>query len=291
MTTRKKRPLYKRLRRKLARFTQRHPFVLPAIGLGIIIAVVVIIIVSCTAGKTPAGTGKQVSEPIMEKANVLEDSGWKTDAEGRKYYDKPGFVSEHGIDISQWAEEVDFNAIKGAGVEFVILRAGYRGYLYGKIVGDDNLATYLNDAAEAGLKIGIYFVTQAKDTKEAVEEAEYVLKQVKGYDIAMPVYIDVEPAVEEARTDSLSTEERTEIVKAFCDRIEEAGLRGGIYANEVWFTDHLNLNELQQYDIWKAKYLETPGNIFAINMWQYSETGFLPGCDMNVDLNVRVRAE
>ena len=231
---------------------------------------------------------------VSGKGIRLESDCWKTNELGFQYYDKEGYQNSFGIDVSEWVEDIDFRALKKSGVEFVIFRVGYRGYETGKFVLDNNLSTYLKNAWRAGLKMGAYFVSQAINEEEAREEAKYVIEHVENYPMVMPLYIDLETVYDDdeiVRTSGLSKEMRTRIAEAFCREIESAGYRAGVYANEVWFTDKLNFPKIRQYDIWLAKYSDSLVTDLPINMWQFSSEGLVAGCDMWVDLNVRVTKE
>ena len=269
--------------RKVKKWIYHNTWVM-AVAAGIIlVSVVSVTIVSCSAEKF---TGY-----LDEAALSLDDSYWKTEENGRKYYDKTGYITTTGIDVSEWVQEIDFKEVKKSGIDFVILRVGYRGYVSGGFVLDNNLTTYLKNASKAGLKIGLYFVSQAVNEEEAIEEAEYVMKQAKGYKIEMPIYIDLEPVYDEARTDGLTKNDYTKIALAFCKCIEESGYRAGIYANETWYLDNLDFSKIKNYDIWLAKYTESPSTDLAINMWQYSCEGDVEGSALWVDLNARVSLE
>ena len=261
-----------------------HKLAVIAGALGIAVIILIVCLVSCrTSGPVPAPayTGSGL---------LLEDEYWKVNELGFKYYDREGYTNVFGIDISEWVEDIDFNAVKAAGVDYVILRVGYRGYETGKFVLDNHLSKYLLYASRAGLKIGVYFVSQAVNAQEAVEEAEYVLDHIRGYRLEMPVFIDLEEVYDTARTDGLTVQERTNIVQAFCSDLESQGFSAGVYANEAWFREKLDLDKLleQNYCIWLAKYSDASGVDFPINMWQFTNEGVIPGTDMWVDFNVTV---
>lgn len=222
---------------------------------------------------------------------LLDPGAWKKNENGFRYYDKEGYVNNFGIDVSEWVEDIDFRALKRSGVDFVIFRVGYRGYETGKFVLDNNLSTYLKQASRAGLKMGAYFVSQAVSKEEAEEEAQFVMAHVRGYDMEMPLYIDLEEVYDTARTDSLTVKQRTDIILAFCNTVEENGYRGGVYANEVWFTDKMEFDKISQFDIWLARYKETLITDLPVNMWQYTDQGVVEGTPMWVDLNTRVSIE
>ena len=258
----------------------RHPWIAAgaaAVALGLILF---ISISSCS--------NNEITSVNYSSGIVLEDTYWETDDKGFMNYNKEGYSSSVGIDISQWVEDIDFTAVKKYGVEYVILRLGYRGYTEGGLFSDENFEKYIKAAQKAGLKVGVYFVTQAISEDEAVEEAEYVLKYISGHKIEMPVYIDMEEVYDTARTDELTADDFTRVAAAFCKKVEEAGYRGGIYANETWFNNKLDFDKIKHYDIWLAKYSDTLSTDLAINMWQYSSEGTVDGTEMWVDMNVRV---
>lgn len=258
----------------------RHPWIAAgaaAVALGLILF---ISISSCS--------NNEITSVNYSSGIVLEDTYWETDDKGFMNYNKEGYSSSVGIDISQWVEDIDFMAVKKYGVEYVILRLGYRGYTEGGLFSDENFEKYIKAAQKAGLKVGVYFVTQAISEDEAVEEAEYVLKYISGHKIEMPVYIDMEEVYDTARTDELTADDFTRVAAAFCKKVEEAGYRGGIYANETWFNNKLDFDKIKHYDIWLAKYSDILSTDLAINMWQYSSEGTVDGTEMWVDMNVRV---
>lgn len=271
--------------KKIAAVIRKKPLVSIIIGAVVIIAVLAIILVSSKTVFKGHVTGTGL---------VLEDGYWMTNDNGVRFYQREGYTSTAGIDVSQWVEDINFKTIKNQGIEFVIIRVGLRGYVTGKFDLDQNLAKYLKDAKNAGLDMGVYFVSQAVNEREAKEEAEYVMEQIKGYDLAMPIYIDLESVYEPdemVRTDGLTKSDYTKIAIAFCNTVEEAGYRGGIYANEQWFTENLDFNQIRKYDIWLAKYANKINTKLAVNMWQYSGDNYLDGTDLPVDMNVRVERE
>ncbi len=275
-----KRNLFTKVLDNIKLYIVRHPWI-AAIAAAVVLGLILFIsISSCSA--------KEITSVNFNSGLVLEDAYWKTDDKGFMDYNRDGYTSSVGIDISQWVEDIDFAAVKKYGIEYVILRLGYRGYTEGGLFLDENFEKYIKAAQKAGLKVGVYFVTQAISEEEAVKEAEYVLKYISGHKIEMPVYIDMEEVYDTARTDELTAEDFTKVAIAFCQKIEEAGYRGGIYANETWFNNKLDFDKIKHYDIWLAKYSDTLSTDLAINMWQYSSEGTVDGTEMWVDMNVRV---
>ncbi len=198
----------------------------------------------------------------------------------------------YGIDVCYFQGNIDWEKVKAQGVSFCILRAGYRGYgKAGTLVLDDKFLEYLKGAKAAGLEVGVYFYTQAITVAEAKEEADFVYKYIKGWELDLPVYFDME-TVENAvgRLDSagLTTEQKTDIVEAFCDRIAEHGYRSGVYSNPQWMTYYLNAKRLQaKYPLWLANYTTCTKFAGNFDIWQYA-AGRVEGVSSPLaDLNVR----
>jgi len=190
-----------------------------------------------------------------------------------------------GIDVSKWNGSIDWNAVKNSGVSYVIIRCGYRGSSSGALVEDPKFKTNIKGATAAGLKVGVYFFTQATDEIEAIEEASMVLEMIDDYKISYPVFLDVEASG--GRGDKIDAEERTAVIKAFCETIEDSGYTAGVYANKTWYEKKMNADELTKYKIWLAQYAAQPTYTETrIDMWQYKETGKVSGISGNVDLNL-----
>ena len=212
------------------------------------------------------------------------------DENGFKYYlDKEeNKISRLGIDVSEYQPEVDWTKVKEAGADFVMIRLGFRGYgEAGNLAEDKMFKKHIEEAQKAGLDVGVYFFSQAINDEEALEEAEFVLERIKDYEMTCPVAYDVEEIkFDESRTDSLDAEQFTRNCKIFCEKIKEAGYDTMIYANMKWLAFTLDMEELAVYDKWYADYEIVPQNPYEIAMWQYTETGKIPGIEGNVDLNV-----
>jgi len=189
-----------------------------------------------------------------------------------------------GIDVSKWNGTIDWSAVKNSGVSYVIIRCGYRGSSQGSLIDDSTFATNIKGATSAGLKVGVYFFTQAVDEVEAVEEASMVLDRIKGYKISYPVFLDVEPSG--GRADGISAETRTAVCKAFCETIQNAGYTAGVYANKTWLTEKINTSSLSAYKIWIAQYAASPTYTGRYDLWQYKSTGKVSGINGNVDMNI-----
>ena len=192
-----------------------------------------------------------------------------------------------GIDVSTWNGTIDWNQVAKSGVSYAIIRCGYRGTTQGGLIEDNKFATNAKNATGAGIKIGVYFFTQAVSEAEAVEEASMCLSMVEGYKLTYPIFIDVESGSGNARANGLSKESRTAIVKAFCKTISNSGYKAGIYANKNWLTNKLNTSELTGYTIWLAQYASAPSyTATRYDLWQYSSQGSIKGISGNVDLDL-----
>lgn len=193
-----------------------------------------------------------------------------------------------GIDVSKYQSEVDWAKVKASGVDFVIVRLGFRGYgSEGKLAEDEKFRAHVEGALSAGLEVGVYFFSQAVSDDEALEEAQFVLQRLKGYEITGPVVFDTEEIKDaEARTDGLAGEQFTENCITFCDAVEAAGYRPMIYANMKWMAFTLDLTRLTEYEKWYADYEAVPQCPYEFSIWQYTESGTVPGVEGNVDINV-----
>lgn len=222
------------------------------------------------------------------KQNTIDNNKIEKDARGELTYVENGKVVSHkGIDVSRFQETIDWDKVKKSGVEYVIVRVGYRGYGTGAMMEDEFAKQNIEGALKAGLQVGVYFFSEATTIEEAVEEAEFVIARIKDYQITYPVYFDTEDiANDAARTDSLSVLERTEIAIAFCEHIRKAGFTPGIYANLKWYTMALDMEKLEEYEKWYAYYDEELYFPYKIDMWQYSENGSVDGIKGGVDMNI-----
>lgn len=189
-----------------------------------------------------------------------------------------------GIDVSKWNGSIDWNAVKNSGISFVIIRCGYRGSSTGVLVEDPTFKRNIQGATAAGLKVGVYFFTQAINEVEAVEEASMVISLIKGYSISYPVFIDTEKA--NGRADGLDRATRTAVCRAFCETIRNAGYSAGVYASKSWYNDNLSYGSLSGYRIWLAQYASEATFSSRYDMWQYSDKGTVSGISGKVDMNI-----
>lgn len=203
----------------------------------------------------------------------------------------PKPTSEKVIDVSFNQTGVNWNKVKADGVKGVIVRCGFRGYGSGKLQEDDQFMSHITGASKAGLKVGVYFFTEAINSKEGQEEAAYTLNLVKkaGVKLSYPIAIDSEDInakdpVPRANSSKLSKAKRTQAVKGFCETIKAQGYEPMIYASTSWLNNQLDMSQLP-YKVWCAQYYKECQYKGAYVMWQYSSTGKVAGIKGNCDMN------
>lgn len=191
-----------------------------------------------------------------------------------------------GIDISYHQKDIDFKKVKASGVDFVMIRIAYRGYESGKIVEDTYARTYLEQAKEAGLDIGVYFFSQAITPEEARKEAKFLLTMLKDAPAEMGIAFDWEYISADARTGNIDGQTMTDCAIAFCQTIADAGYKPIIYFNQHQALEQYALEELTAYDFWLAMYNEEMTFPYRVDLWQYTEDGTVPGIEGPVDINL-----
>lgn len=202
------------------------------------------------------------------------------------YYDAAGKI---GIDVSRYNKEIDWEKVADDGIEYAIIRCGYRGSSSGSLVLDSYFKDNCLGAIKAGIPIGVYFFSQAVNETEAIEEASMVIEECKLYKIDLPVFIDSESAGGRGRADNLSKDDRTAVTKAFCETITNSGYEAGVYASRNWWNKRLDADKLTAYHAWLAEYTDEPEYDGYYDYWQYTSKGTVKGIETRVDLNVRYR--
>lgn len=195
-----------------------------------------------------------------------------------------------GVDVSEHQGQIDWQQVAQSDVEFAMVRLGYRGWgTEGVMRPDARGLENLDGAAEAGLKVGVYFFSQATSEAEAVEEAQFLLRLLDGRKLDMPVVFDWENvAAEDARTANMDKAAITACAQAFCREIEAAGYDTMVYyylALAKWKLDLLALQDAG-IDFWLAMYSEQLSYAYRVRMWQYANDGYVPGIKTKVDLNL-----
>ena len=251
---------------------------------------------------------------ITDKEEEPAYSGWRTEngktyyyaqdtnkkvtglrsIDGKLYYFDANGVKQNnvtfGIDVSKYQSGLDWNKIKKSGVSFVIIRIGYRGYgAEGKLVKDPMFEEHFTNARNAGLKVGVYFFTQAVNEAEAQEEAEGCNWALNGRMLDYPIFYDTEASTAPGgtgRADGLGVEDRTKCAIAFCERVKELGYKPGVYASTTWYRKRVDYNTLRsRYTIWNAHYGVSASPI-GCDLWQGTEKARINGYSGELDANI-----
>lgn len=191
-----------------------------------------------------------------------------------------------GVDVSAHQGEIDWEQVRSAGMEFAIIRIGYRGYTSGGIYEDEYARKNLAGAKAAGLKVGVYFYSQALDEGEARREAQFCIDLLDGEALDLPVVFDWEYAGEDTRSAEMTQDALMACTRAFCQEVEEAGYEAMIYFNPHIAENLLRLEELQEYPFWLAMYTDQMTWPHQIEMWQYTASGSVPGISGDADINL-----
>lgn len=208
---------------------------------------------------------------------------------GRLSYEDENYETVAGIDVSYYQKEIDWEKVKKDGFDFAMIRLGYRGYEHGNLELDSRFKENLSGAKKADIHVGVYFFSQAVTAEEAVEEAKYVIRHIRGRGVTYPVVFDMEPISGAHRIDDLSVLDKTEIADAFCQIIERNGYTPMIYGNPTWLSENLDLRYLTRYDIWLAHYTDETDYPGEFKFWQYTDSGKVKGIKGKVDLNLMFR--
>ncbi len=194
-----------------------------------------------------------------------------------------------GIDVSDYQGDIDWPTVKESGIDFAVIRCGYRGNTRGNLFEDEHFAANFEGATDAGLQVGVYFFSQATTEKEAEEEASYVLQLLSGKKPTLPVYFDWEPVdAENSRSKNVDPKELTEFAAKFCRKIQQAGHTSGIYFNRSQGYSAYDLKTLSdaKFDFWLAEYSEIPAFYYHFDVWQYSDNAMVQGISTPVDIDI-----
>ena len=202
------------------------------------------------------------------------------------YLKLQNLTSYAGIDVSAFQGKIDWKKVKASGIDFAMIRLGYRGYESGKLVEDEYAKANLKGAAEAGLRVGAYFFSQALNIKETDQEIQFMLGVLGDTKLDMPIVLDWEIPANTARTRNMDRQTLTDIQRHFCGQMRDQGYQPMIYFN--WHqSEHLYvLHDLEEYPFWLALYQDRMTYPWKVEMWQYTDQGRVPGIHGNVDLNV-----
>lgn len=274
-------------KRKRRRRRKAQPYVALLAGFGLVAAMVLAIVALESAlppeqtepSETSAPTVQTLpTNPYSAEDFTYDDNGWLTCT---------AVPTRLGIDVSDHQKEVDWQQVADAGIQFAFVRIGYRGYSEGGIYADEYAPRNIENAQAAGLDVGVYFFSQAVTPEEAAEEARFCLDFLESYDIQLPVVYDWEYVSTEARTGLMEAETLTACALRFCETVENAGYEAMIYANPDIARNLLDLTQLQGYPFWLALYSDTLDYPYALEFWQYTASGAVPGVTGDVDINLQ----
>lgn len=227
---------------------------------------------------------RREQEETLVETNLIQNTyNWNnlTKNGSLMSYEDDTYTSMQGIDVSSHQEWIDWEKVKNAGIEFAYLRVGYRGWQTGEIHKDSYFDYNIQACQKYGIKVGVYFFSQATSVDEAREEAEFTLQQIKSYTIDLPVCFDIEQAGEgEGRVDQLSREVWTQNAVTFLHIIQNAGYQTMNYNSTDLFDKYFLLEYLQEFDTWVAQYdVDHPTYPYTFSIWQYTDSGTVDGID------------
>ena len=265
-------------KKKTGRLHRALPILVPALGAALLLGL--ILLLGNFISSTP-----ETTEP---DPGVLEENPYQ--AADFKY--ENGFLrcttadAKLGIDVSEHQPVIDWAQVKAAGVDFAMIRVGYRGYTEGRMFLDSCFVSHLEGARAAGLDVGVYFFSQAITPEEARVEASFLLSVLGDEKPEMGIAYDWEYVSADARTGTMDGRAITDCALAFCDTIAKNGHDAIVYFNQYQAENDLLLEELAAYDFWLAMYSDEMNFPYRVDMWQYTETGTVPGIDGTVDINL-----
>lgn len=226
--------------------------------------------------------------PYLTK-NTYDFTRMEEKAGLKRYMENGRKISYVGVDLSKQNGDVNFASMKAAGVDYVMIRLGGRGYSTGQITLDENFKKNMDGAVEAGLDIGVYFYSQAISQEEVVQEVEFIVQNLAPYkaQVKYPVAMDMEfVANDEARIDGLGREDKTELTSSFLEGLKGAGYVPMIYGDKEWLIKEIDLTRLQGYDVWLAQEEDLPDYPYQYTMWQYATDGVVNGVTGDANLNI-----
>lgn len=195
--------------------------------------------------------------------------------------------SKKGIDVSEYQGKIDWEQVKEAGVDFAFIRAGYRGYVSGKLVEDAQYISNVKGALENDIEVGVYYFSQAITEEEIEEEVDTMLVAIAEYKVTGPIVIDIEKVDSgNARGNALSQEERTKLVLHFCDYVRSKGYEPMIYGNTYSFFEMLDIDQVHDEKVWYAFYDTYLYYPYKLDIWQYSAKMSIPGIEGDVDIDI-----
>ena len=210
-----------------------------------------------------------------------------------KYLAGDSFI---GINVTDKKGDIDWEQVAASGVDFAMIRVGFREQIKGRIQPDPKFRQNMEGAKAAGLPVGVYFFSQAVSDAEAGAEAQFVLEQIRDYSIAYPIAIYWKYAVNEdgtqdpnSRSVRCNGEQVTGFTETFCKKIKAAGFTPCYLASKSMAYDSLHLSRLSNFEFWYAEYKPQPSFYYNFQMWQYTEEAQVPGVPEKVPVTIALK--
>ena len=201
-----------------------------------------------------------------------------------------------GINVNSQMGEIDWQQVADSGVDYAMIRVGWREYGKGRIQADPQFETNIQGALDAGLPVGVYFFSKAITDAEAEEEASFVLDKIRSFSVTYPVvfywrfdYKDDGSLNEEIRTAGCNGDQVTGFINTFCARVSMAGYTVGFYCDKTMGYEKLDLSKLKSYDMWYSEYRAAPSFYYDFKMWQYTAAGTVPGIEGDVPFTLSLK--
>lgn len=190
-------------------------------------------------------------------------------------------MQRKGIDVSTWQGDIDWKKVKADGIEFAMLRSSFGKENPDKQT-DNKFWQNYNNAKAAGVPVGAYHYSYATTVEDAKKEADFFLSIVDGCQFEYPVAFDIEDPSQMY----LGKDRITDIIMAFCERVQAAGYYVSLYTNLDWISNRIDMSRAKAFDIWLAQWNDKPTYSGNFGMWQYTSSGSVNGISGNVDMNI-----
>ena len=228
---------------------------------------------------------------LFWQKNLVEEKSYYdldlfTMENGLMTYKDSSYDKSTGIDVSSHNQSIDWSSVKQDGIDFAMIRIGYRGAQEGILHEDAYFNTNMQAAIQNKIKVGAYFFSSAITEDEIDEEVNMVLNEIRNYKIDMPIVFDMEEFENGGRIDNLTQEQRTNLALRFCGKIKKAGYDPMIYGNMTWLYQNYDFEKISKYPIWLASYSSDCPMEDKFEMWQYSNIGQVNGIEGDVDINI-----
>ena len=236
---------------------------------------------SCLFGRGNTSVFEPLAEPYYDPAGFRQvDGRYVFEGEARSAHTT-------GVDVSDHQGAIDWHAVAADGIDFAMIRIGWRGNTEGYLHEDECFEQNLAQAREAGLACGAYFYSQAVSEQEASEEAAFALELLSRRELDYPVVFDYEPN-DGNRIAGIDGQTATSCAKVFCDALRQAGYDVALYGNG-YDLGYIDTSQLPDVGIWYAEYGSAPSRSNPYFMWQYTASGSVSGIETAADLNLDLR--